>query len=90
MKYVLRDNMQVDCFSDGEMVVYDQIGETTHVLNATAAIILKLIIDSEDNPLDLFVERIRNDCTNVSITTLEEDFKKIMGDFLKSKIITTR
>lgn len=90
MKYVLRDNMQVDCFSDGEMVVYDQIGETTHVLNATAAMILKLIIDSEDNPLDLFVERIRNDCTNVSITTLEEDFKKIMGDFLKSKIITTR
>lgn len=90
MKYVLRDNMQVDCFSDGEMVVYDQIGETTHVLNATAAMILKLIIDSEDNPLDLFVERMRNDCTNVSITTLEEDFKKIMGDFLKSKIITTR
>ena len=90
MKYVLRDNMQVDCFSDGEMVVYDQIGETTHVLNATAAMILKLIIDGEDNPLDLFVERIRNDCTSVSITTLEEDFQKIMGDFLKSEIITTR
>ena len=90
MKYILRENMQVDCFSDGEMVVYDQIGETTHVLNATAAMILKLIIDNKDNPLDCFVEKIQNDCTNVSITKLEEDFQKMIGDFLKSKIITTR
>ena len=90
MKYVLRDNMQVDCFSDGEMVVYDQIGETTHVLNATAAMILQLIIDNEENPLDLFVEKIQKGCTNVSVTKLEEDFQKMIGDFLKSKIITTR
>ncbi len=90
MKYVLKEGIQIDCFSDGEMVVYDQISETTHVLNTTAAMILKLIMDNEDNPLDRFIERIQKDCINVSITKLEEDFQKMINDFLKSKIITTR
>ena len=90
MKYALKDNMQIDCFSDGEMVVYDQITEVTHVLNITAAMILNLVIHNEDDPLDSFVKNIQRLHPDVPIAKLEEDFRNMISNFLESKIIIIR
>lgn len=90
VKYALRVDTQVDCFSDGEMVVYDQINEVIHVMNITAALILNLIIDGEEELFDVFVNKILKDCPNVSIEKLEEDFQNIINDFLESQIIVIK
>lgn len=90
MKYVLRDDIQVDCFSDGEMVVYDQISEVTHVLNITAAMILNIITSDEEAPFDSFVKTVRNNCPDAPIKKLKEDFQNIVSRFLESNIIIKR
>ena len=52
MKFALRENINVESFSDGEMVVYDQETERIHTLNVTAALALETILNENGDPID--------------------------------------
>ena len=91
MKYVLRDGIQVDTFSDGEMVIYDQNHEMTHVLNQTAAMALNAILEKDDGSAkECFIESVLGFDPNVPVTVLQNDFDNILNDFLKADFVTAR
>lgn len=90
MKYLLRDAIQIDSFSDGEMVIYDQLEEKIHVLNVTAALALNTILSTEDEQVDKYVKKMLAFDPNVPIAVLENDFYNILSMFIKENIIIIR
>ena len=90
MKYLLRDAIQIDSFSDGEMVIYDQLDEKIHVLNVTAALALNTILSSEDEQVDNYVKKAWAFDPNVPFAVLKNDFYNFLSMFIKENIIITR
>lgn len=90
MKYALRENIQIDTFSDGEAVVYDQAKEMIHVLNTTAALVLKMLIEIDEDPLDAFIQNVLNNDSDVSESVLEKDFQNMVDSFIEAELITVR
>ena len=90
MKYALREGTQIDCFSDGEMIVYDQINEITHVLNTTAALVLNLIIEGKEDPFETFVKRVYKEDDTIPIAKLEKDYQNIVDNFIAANIVFVR
>ncbi len=88
MRYALRENIQIDTFSDGEAVVYDQEKEMIHVLNITAALVLKTLIETDEDPLGTFIQNILNNDPDVSEAVLEKDFRNIVNSFIDAELIT--
>lgn len=50
--------MQIDFFSDGECVVYDENNEMMHILNQTAAKALNIILGHGESALQAFIQCI--------------------------------
>ncbi len=90
MKYALRENIQIDTFSDGEAVVYDQAKEMIHVLNTTAALVFKTLIEIDEDPLSAFIQDILNNDPDVPESVLEKDFQNIVNRFIEAELITVR
>lgn len=90
MKYALRDGIQIDTFSDGEMVIYDSSTETIHVLNAMAALVLRVLINEEDDLVKSFASEVSKLDAEVERETLEKDFYNMVSDFINANIITVR
>ena len=90
MKYALRDGIQIDTFSDGEMVIYDSSTETIHVLNAMAALVLRVLINEEDDLVNCFASEVFKFDAGVEMKTLEKDFYNMISDFINANIITVR
>ena len=90
MKYILKNRIQIDCFSDGEMVVYDQANGITHVLNITAALILNLIAEEKENPFESFVKRIHKENDTIPIAKLKKDYQNIVKAFIEANIVVVR
>ena len=90
MKYALRENIQIDTFSDGEAVVYDQANEMIHILNTTAALVLKTLIEIDEDPLGAFIQNVLNNDPDVSESVLEKDFQNMVDSFIEAELITVR
>lgn len=90
MKYALRESIQIDTFSDGEAVVYDQANEMIHVLNTTAALVLKTLIEIDEDPLGTFIQNILNNDPDVSESVIEKDFQNMVNSFIEAELITVR
>lgn len=90
MKYLLGENVQIDSFSDGECVVYDGNNEIMHVLNQTATMALKIILEYDEAALQIFVQRCQGLSQNIPIDVLECDFKNILQNFIDAKIVMLR
>ena len=90
MKYVLREDIQVDFFSDGEAVAYDRISEIMHVLNITAAMVLNILMKNEDNPEKAFMTEVWNYDPEVSASILRNDFQNILSSFIEAELVIAR
>ena len=76
-----------DSFADGEAVVYDQANEIIHVLNTTAAIVFKTVIESNENPFKIFADKVWSEDSDVPESVLEKDFQEILNSFINAELI---
>lgn len=90
MKYLLGENVQIETFSDGECVVYDEKNEMMHVLNNTAYMALKIILECDEYALQAFVERNQELNQDISTEVLKSDFESILKSLLDAEIIVFR
>lgn len=90
MKCFLMDNVQIDSFSDGECVVYDGNNEIMHVLNQTASLILKALLENGEHALQIYLQNAEKFGWNITQTELENDFKSVFESLLESNIIVFR
>ena len=88
--YVLCENIQADSFADGEAVVYDQANEIIHVLNTTAAIVFKAVIEANENPFKTFADKVWSEDPDVPESVLEKDFQEILNSFIDAELIAER
>lgn len=90
MKYLLGENIQIDSFSDGECVVYDGSNEIIHILNQTAAMALKIILEYGESALQTFIQCNQELDQDIPTEVLEIDFENILKNFLEARIVVFR
>lgn len=87
-KYSLSNHMQFDYFDDGEAVVYDMENEKIHILNVTAAYVVKLIIEKCDDLKTEYITTMRGKYPEISVTVLEQDYHALIANLCTERIIT--
>lgn len=90
MKYSLVNNVQIEFFSDGECVVYDGNNEMIHVLNLTASIILKALLEKGESALQVFLENAKEYNWEINQSVLENDYQNTVNSLRKLSIIDIR
>ena len=89
MRYVLNNSMKKEEFPDGDLLVYDTLSETFHILNKTAAEILRLL---ENDNYEVAKAKYFN--TNKDVDTIDlkikEDFDNVLNVLLKNNIISEK
>ena len=81
--YILRDDIQLMKVGD-EIIIYDMDNKKAHVLNETAAIIIKLIEEKHNlgEIINSIVSKYNQDIDQVS-----EDCNNLIQEFINNEIV---
>lgn len=86
MKYLCNSMMKKEEFPDGDLLIYDDLNETYHILNKTAHEILNLLENEEcEIAKALFLSNRKE--SNVETSVMEEDFNNVLNLLLAKSII---
>ncbi|MFR1518924.1 MAG: hypothetical protein ACLSVG_09170 [Clostridia bacterium] len=85
----INDKMSYDKFDDGDLIIYDKEKEMTHILNSTAAEIIKLFDEDEDIDnvfslyCNLFNIKEQDDC----YIECKDDYYNVIKNLIEKQIL---
>lgn len=90
VKYIINSNIQKEVFPDGDIMIYDALTETIHILNQSAALMLELIqLNDLDTARQKFVINYWDENSDIMHKNeMELEFDHIIEDFVKKGILT--
>lgn len=86
---MLNSKMQLEEFSDGEIIIYDTENEIVHILNNSAATVLQLITNNQSMDCEnLYIKKIKSEYGDIDESVLRNDYKKACIDIVSKDIVT--